>query len=210
MQTQEKIEKFSEVLKPFLPDEARKYVAEILVKKVVHFTISKKRKTKLGDYRQPHDGKPHRISVNGNLNQYGFLITTLHEIAHLNTFEKYGNRVKPHGLEWKKEFESIFAPLIQRGFLPEDITLALNNYLANAKAASCSDERLFRVLKRYDKFQGDLVEHLNFGEEFKLNGKIFVRGKKLRKRYECREVSSQRLYRVLGVAEIEKLQKDEQ
>lgn len=209
MNKQDKIEKFTEVLKPFLPQESRTYVSGYLVEKVVHFTITKKRKTKLGDYRQPYDGKPHRISVNGSLNQYAFLITTLHELAHLTTFEKYGNKVKPHGAEWKTEFKSIFTPLLDAGFLPEDITLALNNYLANARAASCSDDRLYRVLKRYDKFQGDLVEHLSFGEEFKLNGKVFVKGKKLRKRYECKEISTQKLYRVLGVAEIEKVQKNE-
>lgn len=209
MNSEEKIEKFNEVLKPFLPHESRTYVSTFLVDKVVHFTITKKRKTKLGDYRQPHDGKPHRISVNGSLNRFAFLITTLHELAHLTTFDKYGNRVKPHGEEWKNEFKEIFEPILVMEFLPEDVTQALNNYLANARAASCSDERLYRVLKRYDKFQGDLVEHLKFGEEFKLNGKTFVKGKKLRKRYECKEVSSQKLYRVLGLAEIEKVQEDE-
>ena len=204
MSKEEKIEKFNEVLKPFLPNESRSYVSKFLVEHVVHLTVSKKRKTKLGDYRQPYEGQPHRISVNGSLNQYAFLITTLHEMAHLTTFIKYGNRIKPHGLEWKNEFKLIFDPMLELDFLPEDVTIAISNYLQNAKAASCSDDRLYRVLKRYDKNQGVLVEHLKFGEEFKLNGKTFLRGKKLRKRYECKEVSTRKLYRVLGLAEIEK------
>ena len=39
----------------------------------------------------------HRISVNGNLNKYSFLITLIHELAHLLTFTQYKNRVDPHG-----------------------------------------------------------------------------------------------------------------
>lgn len=169
----------------------------------MHFTVSKKRKTKLGDYRQPYNGKPHRISVNGDLNPYAFLVTTIHEMAHLTTFNKYANYVKPHGNEWKVEFKNLFEPLMHHNDLPADIAIAVKNYLKNAKASSCSDDRLYRVLKRYDKKRKLRVEELNFGAEFKLNGKIFVKGRKLRTRFECRELSSQRIYRVLGLAEID-------
>ncbi|HAD34265.1 MAG TPA: hypothetical protein DCF44_07170 [Chitinophagaceae bacterium] len=44
------------------------------------------------------------MSVNGNLNSYHFLITLLHEIAHMLVWEQFRNRVKPHGLEWKHVF----------------------------------------------------------------------------------------------------------
>ena len=89
--------------------------------------------------------------------------------------------------------------------LPEDIELALKNYLKNAKASSCSDDKLYRVLKRYNKNSNSttLVEELNIGSVFKLNGKTFVKGKKLRKYYLCQEFDSRREYRVLGLAEIE-------
>jgi SprT protein len=203
--TSQKIEHFSKTLQPFLPPETEGYVANYLVQKVVHFTVSKDRKTKLGDYHQPHNGKPHRISVNGSLNKYAFLITTLHEIAHLTTFEKYGNRVKPHGSEWKAEFKIVFEPILKKEILPKDVTLALNNYLTNAKASSCSDDRLSRVLRRYDKKQAVLVEHLEVGTKFELNGKIYLKGDKLRKRHECLEVRSGKKYRVLGLVEIDKL-----
>ena len=194
------------VLSPFLPDNTERYIACFLVDKVVHFTISKERRTKHGDYRQPHKGQPHRISVNGSLNQYAFLITTIHELAHLTTFEKHGNRVRPHGAEWKQEFKKLFLPLLAQDILPDDVQLALSRYLADAKASSCSDDRLYRVLRRYDKNQGTLVEHLPHGAQFKLNGKIFVKGKKLRKRYECKDASNGKLYRVLGIAEIESIE----
>lgn len=205
MTKEERLNIFSEQLRPFLPEHTVNYVATFIIEKVVHFTVSKNRKSKLGDYMQPHNGRTHRISVNGGLNRYAFLITTLHEMAHLTTFEKYGNRVKPHGIEWKNEFKLISRPVLSDTELPVDITLALNNYLRNAKASSCSDDALYRVLKRYDKGQKTLVEHLEIGSKFELNGKVFVKGKRLRKRFECQELSSRKMYRVLGLAEIEKI-----
>jgi len=186
-----------------MPAEAIPMVVEFIVQHKVHFTVSKKRKTKLGDYRPPHDGKPHRISVNGDLNQYAFLITTLHEMAHLLTFIGHKNRVKPHGIEWKSAFKLVSQPLITENIFPADIELVLNNYLQNARASSCADPRLYRVLSRYNENNQLRVEDLKIGTKFKLNGKIFVKGKKLRTRFECEEVYSRRKYRVLGVAQIE-------
>ena len=205
MKKEEKVLKFSKALCAFLPSGCEHYVAQFLIEKVVHFTVSKERKTKLGDYRQPWEGKPHRISVNGDLNKYAFLVTTIHEMAHLTTFEKYGNKVKPHGIEWKVEFAELFQPIIQKNILPIDVTAAINNYLKNAKATSCSDDRLYRVLRRYDKKRSILVEHLEMGATFELKGKTFVLGKKLRKRYECKELNSNKTYRVLGLAEVDKM-----
>lgn len=160
----DKIIHFSHQLSRFLPSETSNYVATMLFDKVVHFTVSKKRNTKLGDYRPPFRGSPHRISVNGDLNKYSFLVTTLHELAHLITFEKYGHRVKPHGTQWKLEFRHVCAPVLSMGILPEDVTMALHNYLKNAKASSCTDDRLYRVLRRYDKMVGVTLEQLATGK----------------------------------------------
>ena len=201
----EKFNRFCDQLNPFLPEQAITYVAQFIMENNVRFTVAKKRKTKLGDYRQPFKGKSHQISVNGDLNQYAFLVTTIHEFAHLVTFEKYGNGVRSHGVEWKHEFKELFAPLIKKGFLPEDVKLAVSNYLKNAKASSCTDEPLYRVLRRYNIEQGVLVEHLKKGAIFELKGKRFELGKKLRKRYECVDLDTGRLYRVLGLAEVDKV-----
>ena len=85
------------------------------------------------------------------------------------------------------------------------MTEALSNYMDNVKASSHSDERLLRVLRRYDEKKMPLVETLEIGQKFKLNGKNFVKGKKLRKYHICSEIESGRKFRVLGLAEIEKL-----
>ncbi|WP_051568370.1 SprT-like domain-containing protein [Crocinitomix catalasitica] len=201
----ENIVAVAKAITPFLPVATVDYIAKFIVEHDVHFTIAKKRKTKLGDYRQPFRGSSHKISVNGNLNKYAFLVTTVHEMAHLTTFVKFGNRVMPHGQEWKAEFKLCFDPVFELNILPEDVEMALQKYLRNAKASSCADEPLYRVLRRYDKKTKLLVEHLAFGATFQLNGKIFVKGKKLRKRYECKEFNTSRMYRVLGLAEIDNI-----
>jgi hypothetical protein len=92
------------------------------------------------------------------------------------------------------------------GILPEDVTMALHNYLKNAKASSCTDDRLYRVLRRYDKMVGVTLEQLATGKKFQLNDKIFVKGKKLRTRFECEELLSGKKYRVLGLAEVKELE----
>lgn len=210
MQVSEQHIQFTQVLKRFLPIGTEEYVAQFLVDKVVHFDITPERKTKYGDYRHPHQGKPHRISINGNLNKYAFLVTTLHEIAHLTCWEKYRNAVSPHGEEWKKEFQYVFKPVLDKQILPLDISLAVNNYMRNIKATGCGDEALYRVLRRYDKKPAVFLEHLLPGERFKLGDKIFIKGKKLRKRYECVLENTGEKYLILGIAEVEQIYDEEE
>lgn len=196
-------ETYTSKLKNFLPEGTESYVANLIISTKTHFKISKKRKTKLGDYRLPTGKEGHRISVNGDLNPYAFLVTTIHEFAHLHAFKDSGRFIKPHGTEWQTVFSELFRPIFKLDILPNDITMALNNYLKKAKASSCTDDALYRVLRRYDVQQQPLVEHLNLGDQFLLNNLIFEKGKKLRKYYLCRNISNNRQYRVLGVAEIQ-------
>ncbi|HEX2607969.1 MAG TPA: SprT-like domain-containing protein, partial [Flavisolibacter sp.] len=91
-------------LQDYLPSNTFEAVHLYLLHFKVHLTIAKERKSILGDYRHRTGNQNHRISINGNLNTYAFLITLLHELAHLLQFEKYGNRVAAHGKEWKNLF----------------------------------------------------------------------------------------------------------
>ena len=81
-----KKEKYRMVLSKYLPANFIEIVVELLVKHPVKFRVAKPRKTKLGDFRANRDGL-HQITVNGDLNPYSFLITTIHEFAHLVTFQ---------------------------------------------------------------------------------------------------------------------------
>ena len=93
-----------QTLAAYLPEGSFEPVVAYIHHYKVHLTVTKKRKSVLGDYRHSGMGSNHRITVNGNLNKYEFLITLLHELAHLLTFELYKNRVEPHGKEWKSSY----------------------------------------------------------------------------------------------------------
>jgi hypothetical protein len=195
-----------QALAEYLPPATFLPVASYLQQYKVHLTITRERKSILGDYRNAHSNQNHRISVNGNLNTWSFLITLLHELAHLLTFEKYGNRVQSHGREWKTLFGQLLAQFIKSKVFPADIEKELLSTLHNPGASSCAEESLMRVLKRYDeKKEGQkLVEEIPANGLFKMkDGRTFKKGEKLRKRYRCEEVGTKRVYLFSPVFEVE-------
>src|SRR6187549_947798 len=137
-------------LQEYLPPNTLEEVLAYLQFYHVHLTVARDRKSILGDYRHRTHASNHRISVNGNLNKFAFLITLLHELAHLLTFEKFGNRVAAHGREWKKVFGELLATFIQHDVFPSDIRASLLQSLHDPAASSCSDEDLLRTLRKYD------------------------------------------------------------
>jgi hypothetical protein len=195
-------------LSQFLPPNTFEPVAAYLQQYKVQLTITRERKTILGNYRNAnalHDRK-HRISVNGNLNTYSFLITLLHELAHLLTFDKYGNRVQSHGKEWKKFYGDLLAQFIKNKVFPADIEKELISTLHNPGASSCSEDGLMRVLRNYDeKEEGHvLIEEIPAHGLFKTkDGRTFKKGEKLRKRYRCQEVGTTKVYLFSPVYEVE-------
>jgi hypothetical protein len=193
-------------LQDFLPPNTYDAVLAYLQHYHVHLTVARDRKSILGDYRHRTHGKNHRISVNGNLNKFAFLITLIHELAHLLTFEEYGNRVASHGKEWKKIFGQLLAVFIEHDVFPADIRQTLKQSLHNPAASSCADEELLRTLRNYDEQQSHLVfvETLPEGSLFKTHdGKVFRMGQRIRKRFRCEEVKTKRIYLFSPVYEVE-------
>lgn len=172
----------------------------------LQLTISKPRKTKFGDYRFPQGTKPHRISVNGNLNTYSFLITFLHEFAHLVAFDQFGRKIKPHGEEWQHCFREVSMPFIEASIFPSKLERAFKQSLARGHASSATDLQLLRVLKNYDAEDRNegltFVENIEQGQLFSLNGKIFRRGLKSRKRFRCQDIQTGKEYMVHPLAEV--------
>ncbi|MFN2456718.1 MAG: SprT-like domain-containing protein [Chitinophagaceae bacterium] len=194
-------------LQQFLPPDTYDAVLNYLKFYHVHLTIAQNRKSILGDYRHRTTNYNHRISVNGSLNKYSFLITLLHELAHLLTFEKFGNKVFSHGKEWKHIFGKLLEQFVTQEVFPADIEHALLRSLTNPAATSCADEYLLKVLKNYDSRSNGFVfvESIAEGELFKTSdGKVFIKGERLRKRYRCIEVGTKRVYLFSSVYEVEK------
>ena len=193
-------------LQDFLPPNTFDAVFNYLQLYHVHLTVARERKSILGDYRHRTTAKNHRISVNGNLNAFSFLITLLHELAHLLTFERFGNKVASHGKEWKYTFGQLLDKFIMQDIFPVDIKHALLRSLNNPSASSCADDVLLRVLKKYDAKQSSLkmVEELPLHSIFKTHdGKLFKKGGLVRKRFKCIEVKTGKLYLFSPVYEVE-------
>jgi len=195
-------------LQNYLPASAAPLALSMLQQYKVHLTITRERKTVLGDYRHAHNNAAHRISVNGNLNQYAFLITLVHELAHLLAFLEYGHRIQAHGREWKYVYKILLLQYLELNIFPSNIVIALRASLHNLPASSCADEGLMRILRGYDEKEEGmlLVEELPDGALFELDdGKLFKKGKRLRKRFQCTEVKTGKLYLFSPIYEVKKV-----
>jgi hypothetical protein len=193
-----------EYLSKFIPPAAIPRVLEFLHQYKVHLTITRERKSILGDYRHATTDKNHRISVNGNLNPYAFLITLIHELAHLVTFIQFGHRVSPHGREWKDLYAMLLKDFLGKEIFPAVVEQSLKQSMHDLPASSCADEGLMRVLKKFDRDNGMvMVEQLPEGQLFDIGeGRIFKKGKKLRKRFQCVEVETGKLYLFSPIYEV--------
>jgi SprT protein len=193
-------------LQNYLPPDTFEPVLQYLNYYKVHLTVARERKSVLGDYRHSTHHTNHRISVNGNLNSYSFLITLLHELAHLLTFEKYSHRVQAHGKEWKFIYGQLLDQFIKGKVFPADIESELQQSLHNPAASSCAEDGLIRVLRKYDKNNNGfrLIEELAANALFAIDdGRVFQLGEKLRKRYKCTEVKTGRVFLFSPVYEVE-------
>ena len=104
MTREEKKLAFMRILSRYMPREAIDWSAEFVLKHAVKMKITRVRSSKLGDYRHPFGREGHQITINHDLNPMAFLVTFVHEAAHLETWIKHKNRVAPHGKEWQSEF----------------------------------------------------------------------------------------------------------
>lgn len=193
-----------DLLNKYLPDKTSEIISSWISEYGIHLRITRSRSTKHGDYYPPIKSISHRISINHDLNKYAFLITLVHEIAHMRVWLKHKNSVKPHGREWKYEFKALMHPFFLMNVFPPDIQSALMIYLRNAKASTVSDINLSRVLSKYDNNKAQiLLENLPSQSVFKLkNGKTFMKGEKLRKRYRCMCLITNKIYLINPLAEV--------
>lgn len=199
------------VLQKYLPEGTVPYTIDLLLKYPVKFRIVKPRKTKLGDFRTAPDQQIPEITINGDLNKYAFLVTTIHEIAHLKTWMKHKHQVNPHGKEWKQNFIDLMFPVVELNVLPKDVENALINSFTNVKTSSCTDQRLNRVLRNYDDFHGDeiLLEEISKNSTFVLQNKVFRKGDLRRTRFLCQELESGKKYLINALATVKLIELNE-
>lgn len=170
--------------------------------------ISKKRNSKLGDYRYDPSTKSHAISVNHNLNKYAFAITYIHEVAHLITQIEQGRGVLPHGIQWKQNFKKLMLPLLNEKMFPMDILSPLALHMKNPKATSTADERLFKALKKYDDTSEILLSEIDSGGKFLFNKKVYRKIEVRRTRSLCLQLETNRQYLISETAPIHAFKND--
>lgn len=195
------------ILEPYLPEHSVDAVFELIKLYGVHLKIVNERVTRHGDYRRDANGY-HQITVNSSLNKYRFLITLVHEIAHLAAFEKFGRKIKPHGEEWKLTFQKLMVPFIRPEIFPPALLPLLARHFRNPKASSDTDATLALALKQFDEKSSEksYIFEIPYGSRFRIyNGKIFQRGAQRVKRFECIEVETGKIYLFNPNAEVEEI-----
>ena len=190
----------------YIPQASIASVFQLITAHNIHLKIVNERVTRHGDYRKMSNGN-HQITVNSNLNNFRFLITLIHEIAHLIAFKKYGNSIKPHGIEWKRTFQQLMLPYLRPEIFPNNLLPFLAIHFKNPKASSDTDTNLSLALKEYDAPNDkNYVFEIPLGSRFRIyNGKIFKRGQRRVKRFECIEITTGKVYLFNPNAEVELL-----
>ena len=177
----------------YIPENAINLVQSLIEYHRINLKIVNQRQTKHGDFRQLANGK-FQITINNNLNPFQFLLTLIHEIAHHTTFEKYG-RIRPHGKEWKQQFQYLMLPFLNPTIFPDHMLTPLAHYLKSPKASTDSDVRLSLALKGNTAENGkNFVFELPTNCTFVFKNKMYIRGKKRKTRIECLQLTTNRMY----------------
>ncbi len=189
-----------------IPKSSVSLVENLIKDDNVTIKIVKVRKTKHGDFKKFRDGSS-QITLNHIDNKYRFLITLIHELAHFRVDRNLMRRVKPHGIEWKKTFQLLMLPFLNNTIFPDKILSNLANYLKNPSATTDSNIELVISLSKYDPvsntvFLFDILNETLFQHN---ENKIYKKIGKLRKRYICEEIKSQRRYLFSPVTRVEKV-----
>jgi SprT protein len=200
--------RLSTIISPYVPELAIEQVVNWIMDYKVKLSITGRRQSVYGDYRNPDSRIGHRISINEDLNKYAFLITFVHEMAHLVVWEKHRNAVRSHGQEWKSAFKQLMIPVFERQIFPEDVNLALRKYMSDPAASSCSDVLLTKSLARYNAKPVLHLEDLTDGELFSSGGRIFKRESKIRTRYRCIELKTKTVYLFSPIAEVKRVKNE--
>ncbi|MCW5912107.1 MAG: SprT-like domain-containing protein [Cyclobacteriaceae bacterium] len=186
-----------EQLYPHIPSVTLAYCVELWQRSPFQFRLSKKRASKAGDFTCRHGHAP-RITINRDLTPLEFLITYIHEVAHLHVHKAYGFKAEAHGEEWKSRFRELLEPVLSEAVFPEPIFSCLKQHMQNPKASTYSDAGLTRLLHRGHPRTAQLVylADLPEGSTFDLNGRWFKKGKLKRTRVLCTEIKSRRQFLV--------------
>lgn len=185
------------ILQSHVPSSSLEYCFALWKESPFELKITKSRQTKVGDFTSRRTKLHPRITLNNDLNPYLFLVTYVHEVAHLRVYLQFGNRVDPHGDKWKTTFTDLMVPILWESVFPEEILHELRRHMINPKASSFADTELTQAFRKFDKDSNQMVlSQVPEGSIFRLQGRFFKKGKLRRTRVLCREMQSKKDYLV--------------
>ncbi len=186
------------ILQSHVPGTSVTYCYTLWQESSFELKITKSRQTKVGDFTSKRTRSHPRITLNNDLNPYLFLVTYVHEVAHLRVYLKYGARLDPHGDEWKNTFTDLMLPILWESVFPEEILHELRRHMIHPKASSFADTALTQAFRKFDQNQFHQIElsAVPEGSIFKLSNRYFKKGKLRRTRVLCKELKSKRDYLV--------------
>jgi len=195
------------ILEKHVPAAALHYCFQLWQRSPFDFKLRKKRISKVGDFIC-HAGQVPRITINHDSHPYLFLLTYIHEVAHLVVHQNHGRRVEAHGAEWKKSFRELLTPMMREEIFPKSLLSVLEKHMVDPRASSFSDSKLTHALRQFDEMQksATLLSEIPEGSVFGLHGRWFKKGPMKRTRVLCREVKTKRNFLVPADAQVESAQ----
>lgn len=199
--------KVYDVLKQHVPPGALDYCLTLWKNSPFELQLRKSRHSKVGDFTSKGTKSKPRITLNNDLNPYLFLMTYVHEVAHLYVYLKHRASVDPHGKEWQQVFAQLMTPLLWDSVFPPEILHVLRLHMVQPKASSFSDSELTRAFRKFDAQDSyHILSDLPTGTIFKIRSQYFKKGFLRRTRFACTELKSKRTYLVPADAQVSVVQ----
>ncbi len=191
------------VLEKYLPDQSLPHLKKWFGNHSIHIKITKGRNSKLGDYRKMPD-KSHQITINSTLQPQLFFFVLTHELAHLLAFENFGNRISPHGAEWKTTFSKMLLESIS--VFEDDLKPIILNFSKSPKADFMSSPDLVRYfhIESYED-ESSYIEDLEINDQFIYRKQQYIIQEKRKKNYLCKQLITDKKYIFKPLARVEKL-----
>ena len=170
--------------------------------------ITNARETKKGDFKYSRDKKKRtKITINGDLCSYDFLIVYIHELAHYMVY-RFGDIFKSqaHGKEWQSFFKELLDRVIEQTALPEDIRAAFKHHSLHIKSSTVLDHQLELTLDKYRTKREDVVylKELTVGEHFICKGELFKIDSFARTRVHCTLLKTKRKYLISVMMQVQR------
>ena len=190
-------------LEKYLPENTLPFLKTWFGEHYIHIKITKGRNSKLGDYRKMPD-KSHQITINSTLQPQLFFFVLTHELAHLLAFENFGNRISPHGSEWKNTFRTMLLESIS--IYSEDLKPIILKFSKAPKANFMSSPDLVKYfhIENYDD-ETSYIEDLEAGDRFIYRKQTYIIEGKRKKNYICLNLDNGKRYIFKPLARVEKL-----